>query len=113
MHQEYTVKAHEDRDLVTIEIAGCLTASAEKAMDEAYQVACAHNPKNILLRFDGKNRINSVIIASVINLVIGNQEEGRRIFATGLSKHSRKVFQLAGLTRYTTIVESEQDIGRQ
>jgi anti-anti-sigma regulatory factor len=46
----------------------------------------------------------------VINLVMQRQEEDCSIFITGVSKHFRKIFELVGLTKYTTIVDSEEEI---
>jgi len=112
MHRECKINVHGDNDLVTIEVVGDLTASAEKAMDAALQKACSYNPKNILLKFDGKGRINSAGIATVINLVIESQEKGCKIFITGVSKHFQKIFELVGLTKYTTIIESAEEVGK-
>lgn len=110
MHRECKINVHGDNDFVTIEVLGDLAASAEKAMDDAYQKACGYNSKNILLKFDGKSRINSAGIAIVINMVIESQEKGCKIFITGVSKHFRKIFELVGLTKYTTIVDSEEEV---
>jgi anti-anti-sigma factor len=110
MRRECTIKVRESDSLATIEVVGDLTVSAEKDMDAAYQKAIAYAAENILLKFDGKSRINSAGIAIVINLVIESQEAGRRVFITGVSKHFRKIFELVGLTKYTTIVESEEEI---
>lgn len=112
MRRECTVKVREGSDVATIEVLGDLTASAEKAIDAAYEEASGYNSKNILLKFDGKSRINSAGIAIVINLVIAGQESERKVFITGVSKHFRKIFELVGLTKYTTIVESEEEVGK-
>ena len=112
MHRECKINVHGDNDLVTIEVLGDLTTSAEKAMDDAYRKACGYNAQNILLKFDGKSRINSAGIATVINMVIESQEKDCKIFITGISKHFRKIFELVGLTKYTTIVESEEEVGK-
>jgi anti-anti-sigma factor len=110
MYQECTIKVHGDNELVTIEVLGDLTASAEKAMNAAYQKACSNAPRNILLKFDGKSRINSAGIAIVINLTIESQQKECKLFIIGVSKHFRKIFELVGLTKYTTIVESEEEV---
>lgn len=112
MRRECKIKVHEGDDLATIEVLGDLTASAEKDMDAAYKQVC-HDPGDILIRFDGKSRINSAGIAIMINLVIESQEKGCKVFITGVSKHFRKIFELVGLTKYTTIVESEEEVGKQ
>ena len=110
IHQECTIKVHEGSDLVTIEILGDLTASAEKPLNKAYREVCDLNIRNILLKFDGESRINSAGTTMLVNLVSQSQQKGFRVFITGISKHSRKIFELVGLTRYTTIVESEEEI---
>jgi anti-anti-sigma factor len=113
MHRECKINVHnEDNNLVTIEVLGDLTASAEKAIGAAYQKACGYNARNILLKFDGKSRINSAGIVIVINMVIESQDKGCKVFITGVSKHFRKIFELVGLTKYTTIVDSEKEVVR-
>lgn len=112
MRRECMIKVNGDSKLAIIEILGDLTTSAEKDMDTAYQKACSYNPKNILLKFDGKSRINSAGIAIVINLVIESQEKGCEVYITGVSKHFQKIFELVGLTKYTKIVKSEEEVGK-
>ncbi len=110
MHRKCTIKVHKGSDLATIEILGDLTASAEKPLNEAYGEVCDLNVRDILLKFDGKSRINSAGTTILVNLVTRSQEKGFRVSVTGISKHSRKIFELVGLTRYITIVESEKEI---
>lgn len=112
MYRECKINVHRDGELATIEVLGDLTAAAEKAMADAYQQACAYNVKNILVKLDGKSRINSAGIAILINLVIKSREKECKIFITGVSKHFRKIFELVGLTKYTTIVDSEEEVGK-
>ena len=110
MRNEHRIKVHEGSNAVTIDIQGDLTASAVRDMDAAYQEACEYNPSNILLKFGGKIHINSTGIAIVINLLIDSQERGCSVFVSGLSRHYRKIFEMSGLTKYTTIIESEDEI---
>jgi len=112
MNQGHIINIHGNDNLVVIEVHGDLTASAEKDMDDAYKKACEYNTKNILIKFDDKSRINSAGIANVINIVIESQERQHKIFITGVSKHFRKIFELVGLTKYTTIVESEEEVSK-
>jgi anti-anti-sigma factor len=107
MRREYNIKVYEGSNAVTIEILGDLTASAEKDMDAAYQKACGYNLNKIVLKFGDKSRINSAGILIVSKLVIKSRERKCDVFLTGVSKHYRKIFELVGLTKYTTIVESE------
>jgi anti-anti-sigma factor len=110
MRRECNIKTRRTDSLVTIEVSGDLTASAEQSMDEAYRKAREYNAEKILLKFDGKSRINSAGIAIIINMVIDSQERDCKIFITGISKHFRKIFDLVGLTRFTSIVESEEEV---
>lgn len=110
MHQVCKINVHKTDQLVIIEVLGDLTAAAENAMDAAYQGGCDNNARNILIKFDGKSRINSAGIAIMIDLVIKSQEKGRHIFMSGVSEHFQKIFKLVGLTKYTTIVASEEEI---
>ena len=112
MRRECKIKVHESTDSARIEVLGDLTASAEKAMDVAYQKACAYKPSKIVLKFDDKSRINSAGILIVSKLVIKSRKRECEVFLTGVSKHYRKIFELVGLTRYTTIVESEDEVGK-
>ena len=106
MRRECKIKVRKDGGSAVIEVQGDLTASAERDMDAAYQKACSYNPSKIALKFGSKTRINSAGIAIVINLVIDGKEKGCEVFLTGVSKHYCKIFELVGLTKYTTIVES-------
>jgi anti-anti-sigma factor len=110
MRRECTIKVHEGDDIPTIEILGDLSASAQKDMDAAQQEACSHNPSSIVVKFDGKSRINSAGIAILINLVIDSREKGCKVYITGMSDHFRKIFGLVGLTKYAEIVESVDEI---
>ena len=110
MRRECNIEARERNGVAIIDILGDLTIAADKDMDAAYEKACGGNPKKILLKFDGKNRVNSAGIAIVINLVIAGQEDDYEVLITGVSKHCRKIFELVGLTKYTTIVESEEEV---
>jgi len=111
MNQAHTINIRGNDDLVVIEVQGDLNTSAERDMDDAYKKACDYNAKKILIKFDGKSRMNSAGIANIIDLVIKSQEK-HRIFIAGVSKHFQKIFELVGLTKYTTIVESEEEVSK-
>ena len=81
MRRECTVKVHEGDKFVTIEVLGDLTASAEKVMEEAYKKALDYDTANVLIKFDGKSRINSAGIAIVINFVIESREKNRLVIS--------------------------------
>jgi len=110
MYSECNIDVKTKNHLVIIEVLGDLTTSAEKLMYDAYQKACGYEAKNIIIKFDGKSRINSAGIALIIDLVIKSQDSNCKIFLTGVSKHFRKIFELVGLTKYTTIVESDKEV---
>ena len=105
------IEVKANGDFTTIEVVGDLTASSQESMNHAFQKACSYDARNMIIKFDGKSRINSAGIALIISLVIESQDSDYKIFLTGVSRHFRKIFELVGLTKYTTIVESEQEIG--
>lgn len=109
MRRECKFEVSKDDNVAIIAILGDLTASAEKDMDDAYLKARSYNPERIMLKFDGKSRINSAGIAIVINLVIAGRESEREVFITGVSKHFLKIFELVGLTKYTTVSEITEE----
>ena len=113
MRRECKIKVNGNSELATIEVLGDLTASAEKDMDAAYQQACDFDPANIMLKFDGKSRINSAGIAIVIILVMESREKGSTVYITGVSKHFREIFQLVGLTKYRKINDSDEESGAE
>ena len=110
MRRECNIEARERNGVAIIDILGDLTLSADRDMEAAYKKACGGNPRKILLKFDGKSRVNSGGIALVINLVIAGQEDDCEVLIAGVSKHYRKIFELVGLTKYTTIAESEEEV---
>jgi anti-anti-sigma factor len=104
------IKVRSDGDMATIEVLDDLTASSEDAMKEAYQRACEHNSSVILLKFDPENRINSGGIAILISVLTQSQRKGQKVFITGISEGLWEIFDLVGLDKYATLVESEEDI---
>jgi anti-sigma B factor antagonist len=110
MRRECEIEVRKLDNLVTIEIKGDLTASAEEDMKNAYKEAWDYDPGSIVLKFNSENRINSAGMAILISLLTQSQKRGCRVFIIGLSEHFREIFDLIGLTEYSTIVESEEDI---
>ena len=110
MQRDCVINVQEKDGMAIIEILGDLTASSEEPMNSAYKKACEYKTEKIIFKFDGKSRVNSAGIAIMINLVIESQDQKRKIFIVGVSKHFHKIFDLVGLGRYTTIVESEEEV---
>jgi anti-anti-sigma factor len=110
MRRECNIKVHEDNNTATIEILGDLSESALKAMDAAQQKAFSYNPSSIVVRFDGRSRLNSTGISILINLVIDSRERGCKVYLTGMSDHFMKIFGMVGLVKYAEIVESVEEI---
>jgi len=46
----------------------------------------------VMVKFDGRSRINSAGIAILINLVIDSREQGFKVYLIGMSDHFRKIF---------------------
>ena len=113
MRRECTIKVTEYNGIPTIEIHGDLSADAQRDMDTVQREVCNRNSSQILVKFDGRSRVNSAGIAILLNLVIDSRGRGCKVYLTGMLDHFRKIFRMVGLTRYAEIVESVDEIAAE
>ena len=111
MSKESKVVVGEGKNAMIMDIQDDLTAAVDKDLDAAYKEICENNPDNIILKFHEKQHINSTGLAMVINMLIDSREKGRKVYALGLIKHYRKIFEISGLNNYITMIDSEDEIG--
>jgi anti-anti-sigma factor len=93
-----------DQGKAVLKLKGDIDASAEKALDAAYEQACSQNPDAILLDMEGVDYINSAGIALVIGLLAQERKQNRRLFASGVSEHYAEIFRITRLADMMTIV---------
>ena len=90
-----------------IDLRGRLDAFAGEALDTAYAEVNQHKSSAIVLNFTHVDYINSTGIALIIGLMMQAAKTGRRLLACSLNEHYMKVFELARLTDFITIIPDE------
>ena len=94
---------------VTIIYLRCdLTTETRGEFEDVFNQVRAGGAKKILLHFDKDSYINSGGIAPLVSIASKSKDEGLVIRITGLSKHFHKIFNLVGLSKYTSIYPSEE-----
>lgn len=90
-----------------IYLSGDLTASAEQALDEAYQQACQAGAKTIILHFRQDDYINSAGLGLLLNLAAETRQSEQRLMAVMPMVHFQKIFAAVGLSpRLLTLYDS-------
>ncbi|MBU1879135.1 MAG: STAS domain-containing protein [Chloroflexi bacterium] len=102
--------AVERRDaLAIIYLSGDMTASAEQAIQDAYDQAVTSAPHVLILSFDATDYINSAGVAILIGLVTQARRAGLPVRIAGLSDHFVKILGMVGLAQYVTLCPTLQD----
>ena len=90
-----------------IDLRDELSGLAGDALDSAFAQSSTQGATAILLNFRDVHYINSTGIALLIGLIMQANRSGRRLLASGLSDHYKKIFQMAGLSEYIGIFPDE------
>jgi anti-sigma B factor antagonist len=90
-----------------VDIQGEINASAEPVLMDAYNQACAHGARNILLNFNGLDYMNSSGIGLLVTLLIRVRRQNQRLMAFGLNDHYQQIFELTRLNEAIIIYPSE------
>ena len=90
-----------------IDLKGDVTASAEKALADAYTRASGKFTRTIVLNFEHVDYINSTGIALIVGLLARARTERRSISACGLIDHYREIFQITRLSDFMEIHPDE------
>jgi anti-sigma B factor antagonist len=80
-----------------IDLKGDVTASAEKALADAYTRASGKFTRTIVLNFSGLEYMNSSGIGMLVTLLVRANRQRQRLVAFGLNDHSRQIFELTRL----------------
>jgi anti-sigma B factor antagonist len=102
---EAQVRSHGS--VAVIELHGEIDSFGEKALNDAYSQAEAHNPSAILLNFTGIDYINSTGIALIVGLLARARKSNCRILCSGLSSHYVEIFEITRLADFMTIYPDE------
>jgi anti-sigma B factor antagonist len=90
-----------------IDLSGEISATAEDALNKAYEDAVHENPPIIVLNFSQVDYINSTGIALILNLLVKAGRSHRRLLAYGLSDHYREIFRITRLADFMRIYSDE------
>jgi anti-sigma B factor antagonist len=92
-----------------IDLKGDVTASAEKALADAYTRASGKFTRTIVLNFSGLEYMNSGGIGMLVTLLVRANRQRQRLVAFGLNEHYRQIFELTRLDEAIGIHDTEQD----
>jgi anti-anti-sigma factor len=91
-----------------IDLSGDVNASAEDALNEAYDKATAGGAGTVVLNFERAEYINSTGIALIVALLAQARANQVDVKAFGLSDHYREIFEITRLADFMTITDDEE-----
>jgi anti-sigma B factor antagonist len=92
-----------------IDLKGDVTASAEKALADAYTRASGKFTRTIVLNFSGLEYMNSGGIGMLVTLLVRANRQRQRLVAFGLNEHYRQIFELTRLDEAIGIFATEAE----
>jgi anti-sigma B factor antagonist len=92
-----------------LDIQGDVSASAEKALMDAYIQVEAPAIRTIVLNFTHMGYMNSSGIGLLVTLLIRINRQKQRLLAYGLSDHYRHIFELTRLNDVIHLYDTEAD----
>jgi len=92
-----------------IDFKGDVTASAEKALADAYSRASGKFTRTIVLNFSGLEYMNSGGIGMLVTLLVRANRQRQRLVAFGLNEHYRQIFVLTRLDEAIGIFDTEAE----
>jgi anti-anti-sigma factor len=104
---ETSVTVEEKEGVAILRFEGDITSFSEAALLGTYRGMPPESFKRFLLDFAKVEYINSSGIALIITMLREASMADQKIHCTGLTPHFRKVFEMVGLLRYTTIHPDE------
>ena len=106
---EFKLDVKEEGDVVVITTEGYLNnVGGEKIAEACYEKI--ENGKNyFLLNLERSSVVNSIGVSILIEIIEKLQESDRKLGYFNLAPIVAKTFNIMGLTKYSTIYESEED----
>ena len=90
-----------------IDFKGDVTASAEKALADAYTRASGKFTRTIVLNFSGLEYMNSGGIGLLVTVLVRANRQRQRLLAFGLTDHYKQIFELTRLDEAIAIHDDE------
>ena len=103
-----SVEVRLEGDIAVLDLVGEINGFAEEALNAAYAEAEAHDPKTILLNFEGVDYINSTGIALIVGLLAKARASHRSLLACNLSEHYVEIFNITRLSDFMSVFPDEQ-----
>jgi anti-anti-sigma factor len=104
-HFEATIRLNGR--IAIIDLRGEINGLAEQQLNEAYSLAEAEQPENILLNFSQVDYINSTGIALIVGLLAQARKAHHTLSVCGLSQHYQEIFNITRLSDFMTIYPDE------
>lgn len=92
-----------------MDIQGDVSASAEKALMNAYAQIDQINTRTIILNFTQMGYMNSSGIGLLVTLLIRVNRQKQQLRAYGLSEHYQHIFKLTRLSDAIHLYDTEHD----
>lgn len=108
MANSLETKVRMENEAVVIDLQGEINATAEAALNAAYQNADQSNLEVIVLNFEQVLYINSTGIALIVGLLAQARKSKRRLVVYGLSEHYLEIFRITRLSDFMQIYTDER-----
>lgn len=110
LESKATMDVREAGDSVSVlDIHGEINAAAEPVLMAAYNKACDHGSKVIVMNFSDLEYMNSSGIGLLVTMLIRVKRQNQRLLAYGLNEHYRQIFELTRLNEAIHIFGSEAE----
>jgi anti-sigma B factor antagonist len=104
---ETKVTVEEKDKIMILRFEGDITSFSEAAVLGTFRGLPADVCKKFLLDFTKVEYINSSGIALIITLLMESSKAQQKVQCFGLTPHFKKVFEMVGILRYTTLHPDE------
>jgi anti-anti-sigma factor len=101
------VQCNPGTPITVLRFSGDITSTSQAVVLGTYQ-GLGESATRILLDFSKVEYLNSSGIALVIQMMIAASKKGQVIQTFGLTPHFQKVFNMVGITKYTTLHPDEK-----
>ena len=103
----FEAEVREKDGVAVLELHGEVDASADEAINAAYEQAISGNPTTVLLNFDHVSYINSTGIALIVGILAEARQSSRNLLACGLSDHYKEIFEITRIADFVTVFDNE------
>jgi len=106
---EFSLDVREQGDVVIIDTTGYLNNVGGEKIAEACYEKMESGKKNFVLNLEKSTVVNSIGVSILIEIIEKLQDKDGKLGYYNLAPIVEKTFNIMGLTKYSTIFESEDD----